>query len=138
LIGVKAGPAERGSLAPMMRTVLIIAVAFSALAASAHAESADVTSRGRLLVQRYCAACHSIDRQGVSPNAAAPPFRDLHVRYRVDNLAEALAEGILVGHPSMPEMRFPPEDVKAILAYIKSIQTHELVAIEPGAGPTAR
>jgi mono/diheme cytochrome c family protein len=109
----------------MTRTVLILAAALSAIAAVAHAQSADVTSRGRLLVQRYCAACHSIDRQGQSPNAAAPPFRDLHARYRVDNLAEALAEGILVGHKAMPEMRFPPDDVKAILAYIKSIQSHE-------------
>ena len=118
----------------MTRTALTLALSLSALAAAAHAESADVTSRGRLLVQRYCAACHSIERQGQSPNAAAPAFRDLHVRYRVDNLAEALAEGILVGHPAMPEMRFPPEDVKAILAYIKSIQGHEEAA-RGAAGP---
>ena len=108
-----------------MIRVALAAALLSAVAAAAHAESADVTSRGRLLVQRYCATCHSIERQGQSPNAAAPPFRDLHARYRVDDLAEALAEGILVGHPAMPEMRFPPEDVKAILAYIKSIQSHE-------------
>jgi mono/diheme cytochrome c family protein len=115
----------------MTRTVLILVAALSAIATVAHAQSADVRSRGRLLVQRYCASCHSIERQGQSPNAAAPPFRDLHVRYRVDNLAEALAEGILVGHPAMPEMRFPPDDVKAILAYIKSIQSHEQASLEP-------
>lgn len=122
----------------MTRSALLLAAAFAATAATAHAESADVTSRGRLLVQRYCAACHSIGRQGKSPNEAAPPFRDLHVRYRVDNLAEALAEGILVGHPAMPEMKFPPDDVKAILAYIKSIQTHEQASLGPGETTPAR
>jgi mono/diheme cytochrome c family protein len=130
LIGVKAAFCERGSLAPMTRTALILAAALSALAAAAHAQSADITSRGRLLVQRYCAGCHAIERQGQSPNNAAPPFRDLHTRYRVDNLAEALAEGILVGHKAMPEMRFPPDDVEAILAYIKSIQSHEQASAE--------
>jgi mono/diheme cytochrome c family protein len=134
LIRRKARAAERGSIAAMIRTALLLAAALSATAATARAESADVTSRGRLLVQRYCASCHSIDRQGKSPNTAAPPFRDLHLRYRVDNLAEALAEGILVGHPAMPEMRFPPDDVKAILAYIKSIQTSEQTRLD-GPGP---
>jgi mono/diheme cytochrome c family protein len=122
----------------MKRTVLILAAALSATALGAHAQSVDVTSRGRLLVQRYCATCHSIDRQGKSPNAAAPPFRDLHQRYRVDDLAEALAEGILVGHPAMPEMRFPPDDVKAILAYIRSIQGREQASLDAGGTPAAR
>ena len=108
----------------MTRSILILAAALACLATAASAESVDRTSRGRLLVQRYCASCHSINRSGQSPNSAAPAFRDLHSRYRIDDLGEALAEGILVGHPAMPEMRFPPDDVAAILAYIRSIQTH--------------
>ena len=32
----------------------------------------------------------------------APPFRDLPKRYPVENLAEALAEGIVTGHPARP------------------------------------
>ena len=36
---------------------------------------------------------------------------------------------ILVGHPAMPEMRFPPQDVRAILTYIKSIQGHEQAVV---------
>lgn len=119
----------------MNRTALALAAALCAFAAVAHAESADVRSRGRLLVQRYCAGCHSIEREGQSPNAAAPAFRDLHQRYDIGNLAEALAEGILVGHPAMPEMRFPPDDVNAILAYIRSVQTKEQAAVAPR-GPT--
>ena len=122
----------------MLRHTSLLALALAAFAVAAHAQSVELTSKGRLLVQRYCAGCHAIDRQSRSPNAAAPPFRELHSRYRVDDLAEALAEGILVGHPAMPEMRFPPDDVKAILAYIRSIQTHETARLDGGAPAGAR
>ena len=43
-------------------------------------------------------------------------------RYPVESLEEALGEGILSGHPDMPEFRFPANDVGAIVAYLKSIQ----------------
>lgn len=114
----------------MARLTLFIAVTLAAIATTASAQ-VHQTSRGRLLVQRYCASCHSIDRSGQSPNHTAPPFRDLNSRYKIDDLAEALAEGILTGHPAMPEMRFPPDDVKAILAYIRSIQSHQQAAAYP-------
>ena len=42
----------------------------------------------------------------------------------MDGLAEALAEGLSVGHPDMPEFVFEPDQVAAILAYLKSIQQH--------------
>ncbi len=118
----------------MLRPALLLAIAATAAALAAPAQSADTTARGRLLVQRYCATCHAIGRDGASPNAAAPPFRDLHTRYRIDDLGEALAEGILVGHPAMPEMKFPPDDVRAILAYIRSVQTREQ-ALRSGVEP---
>jgi cytochrome c len=44
----------------------------------------------------------------------APPFRTLHERYPVEDLVEPLAEGIVTGHPTMPEFRFDPgQDQKA-------------------------
>ena len=46
----------------------------------------------------------------------------LSKKYPIDSLAEALAEGLSVGHPDMPEVTFQPYDVSAILAYLKSIQ----------------
>jgi cytochrome c len=33
-----------------------------------------------------------------------------------------LAEGLFVGHPDMPQFTFEPQDVGAIIAYLKSIQ----------------
>jgi len=70
-----------------------------------------------------------VGAKGDSPNPAAPPMRELHRRYSIDNLAEALAEGMLTGHPAMPEFEFPPNDVKAIIVYLKSIQTGQQAAL---------
>jgi len=81
--------------------------------------------RGEALVSRHCGGCHAVGRQGASPEPAAPPFRDLHKRYDPELLAEALAEGLLTGHPLMPEFRFAPTDVRAIIDYLQSIQTKQ-------------
>ena len=41
----------------------------------------------------------------------------------VDTGEEALGEGFMSGHPDMPEFKFDGDDVGAIIAYLKSIQT---------------
>ncbi len=123
----------------MSRAVFLFIVATALVTAPAAAgETRDRIARGHLLVQRYCANCHAVTRSGASPHPAAPPFRDLHDRYPVDSLAEALAEGILVGHPAMPEMRFPPDDVSAILAYIVSVQRQQRASLPAAQGAAAR
>lgn len=106
-----------------MRRSLTIAVLTLALASSAAAQSPPI--RGEELVGRYCGGCHAVGREGASREPAAPPFRELHRRYDPELLAEALAEGLLTGHPLMPEFRFPPADVRAVIDYLKSIQTKQ-------------
>jgi cytochrome c len=78
--------------------------------------------RGEELLTRSCAPCHAVGRSGESPNKVAPPFRTLGQRYPIDSLEEALGEGIMSGHPDMPEFSFDARDVGAIIAYLKSIQ----------------
>jgi mono/diheme cytochrome c family protein len=107
-----------------MRKFLIV-IGLLALATSAAAQESGARPRGAVLVQRFCAGCHAVGARGASPNPAAPAFRELHRRYSIESLAEALAEGMLVGHPAMPEFDFDPEDVKAIVTYLKSIQTNQ-------------
>jgi hypothetical protein len=51
----------------------------------------------------------------------APPFRELPKRYPVDHLAEALAEGIVTGHPAMPEFTFTPREIEALLSYLSTL-----------------
>ena len=91
--------------------------------AAAQGEPDDRIEQGRALLQESCARCHSIDQTGASPFEPAPPFRILGTRYPVENLEEALAEGILGGHPAMPEFVFEPDQIDAIIAYLKSLQS---------------
>lgn len=78
--------------------------------------------QGETLARSNCARCHAVGRVGASPLREAPPFRELHTRYPVEDLGEALAEGIRTGHPSMPEFRFDPDQAEALIAYLKSLE----------------
>jgi cytochrome c len=78
--------------------------------------------RGKTFALNNCARCHSIDRMTRSPLKIAPPFRTLHLRYPVDNLGEALAEGIVTGHPTMPEFRLDPDQIHDLLSYLKTLE----------------
>jgi cytochrome c len=78
--------------------------------------------RGFAIVQANCARCHAVERVGDSPLPAAPPFRTLHERYPVESLQESLAEGIVAGHPDMPEFSFDPGQVGDVIAYLKSLE----------------
>jgi cytochrome c len=84
--------------------------------------------RGEGLLTKNCSRCHAVGRAGDSVHPEAPLFRRLGQRYPIEQLAEALAEGLSSGHPDMPEFRFEIDDVDAILAYLESIQ-------EKGEGP---
>jgi len=85
-------------------------------------EATKPAARGESLLTANCARCHAVGRTGASPHQAAPPFRTLSRKYKIEGLAEALAEGLSTGHPDMPEFVFPPEDVGAIIDYLQSIQ----------------
>jgi len=102
--------------------LLWVAVYFALVAAAGAVEGAATLQRGELLVTRDCSRCHAVGRSGTSPHPQAPQFRTLHERYAIESLEEALAEGIVSGHPDMPEFRFTGNDVGAIVAYLKSIQ----------------
>lgn len=80
-------------------------------------------AEGEALSERLCARCHAVGKTGVSPFDGAPPLRTLSERYPVESLDEAFAEGVLVGHPAMPEFRLQPEQIEALVAYLETIQT---------------
>lgn len=79
-------------------------------------------ARGEALLRANCSRCHAVGRTGESPRAEAPPFRTLSRKYPIESLAEALGQGLSVGHEDMPEFVFEPADVGAILSYLNSIQ----------------
>src|ERR1700722_5883731 len=77
--------------------------------------------RGKTYALANCARCHSVDRVTPSPLKIAPPFRTLHNRYPVETLAEAFAEGIYTGHPTMPAFELDPDQIHDLLSYLKTL-----------------
>ena len=102
----------------------VLAVAAMCGAAVLESAAADDAPAGRAMAQKLCARCHAIGPIGDSPLAEAPPFRTFSSKYPIDSLAEAFAEGIVVGHPDMPEYKFEPDEIDALLAYLDSIQAN--------------
>lgn len=78
---------------------------------------------GAALAAKNCAPCHSTGKAGASPNEKAPPFRELSGKYPLENLQEALGEGILVGHqsPEMPEFELTPRQIDDLIAHIRAV-----------------
>ncbi|HXY57269.1 MAG TPA: cytochrome c [Methylocystis sp.] len=105
----------------MMRAALIGMVA-AGLATPACA--AELVQRGAAIAKANCSRCHAIGAHGASPNPKSPPFRSLARKYPLSNLEEALAEGIVVGHQGeeMPAFAFSPSEIRALLAYLNSVQ----------------
>ncbi|HVX77977.1 MAG TPA: c-type cytochrome [Bradyrhizobium sp.] len=102
--------------APVVTVLLAILVGTAAPAKAANPQ------QGKRLALLYCAKCHSIDKVTPSPLSIAPPFRTLHEHYPIETLQEALAEGIVTGHPSMPEFRFDGDQIDDFLAYLKTLE----------------
>ena len=136
-----AAPTHEGTLTPREPAILPAAArltkrrtrlglaglaALAAAACASHAPAAanteTETASGRMLVETHCAECHAVGRNDRSRHRDAPALRTLSQSYSVAGLEESLAEGIIVGHPDMPEFKFPPGDVAAIIAYLESIQ----------------
>lgn len=97
------------------------AVSLPQLAISAEALSPPA-QRGQVFVLTNCSRCHAVDKVSESPLKVAPPFRTLHKRYPVESLQESLAEGIVTGHPTMPEFRLDPGQIADVIAYLKTLE----------------
>jgi len=103
-----------------MARLLVIAAMLAVASMGAHAQD---TAQGKALAEKNCAQCHAIGATGESPLKEAPPFREIVTRYPVENLAEALAEGITVGHEAMPEYTFSPDEITELLTYLDSLKS---------------
>ena len=90
------------------------------LPASAFADGS-LVAKGRALAEANCARCHNLEKTGDSPFVPAPPFRIISKNYKPSDLEEALVEGIVVGHPAMPEFELTGEQAAALGAFIDSL-----------------
>lgn len=104
-----------------MKTRFLLAMLCTLGPAGAMAQTASPT-RGEALLRANCATCHAIGRTGQSATTGATPFRDLHRRYPVEHLGEALAEGIGTGHEAMPEFQLEEPQIADVIAYLRTLE----------------
>lgn len=105
----------------MIRRILM-PLALTLLSLTPAAAASPDEQRGKTFALNNCARCHSVDKVTPSPLKIAPPFRTLHTRYPIETIAEALAEGIQTGHPTMPEFQLDPDQIHDLLAYLKTLE----------------
>jgi mono/diheme cytochrome c family protein len=106
-----------------MHRLSVAVILLFALSPAAWAEDrTDEIEAGRDIADRLCSGCHAIGPEGDSPYEQAPPFRTFADMWPVHYLEEALAEGIVVGHPDMPEFVLEPDDIARFIAYLESLE----------------
>ena len=92
------------------------------LVASAYPQTEPRQQRGLTFARANYARCHAIDKASPSPLKLAPPVRELHKRYPVESLEEAFGEGIVTGHPNMPEFRLDGAQIDDLISYLKWLE----------------
>jgi mono/diheme cytochrome c family protein len=117
-LGSERGPAKRGTTV----AVLLAVIAATTGADPVSAQQDPRIQRGRQFAEVNCSPCHAVGRFGDSPLAIAPPFRSLALRYPVEDLEEALAEGVVTGHPTMPEFQLDAAQIADFIAYLKTLE----------------
>ena len=77
---------------------------------------------GASLAAKLCARCHAIGATGTSPHEAAPQSQTFAQKWPLENLEEALAEGIVVGHPAMPVFELSTDEIDNLIGYLGTLQ----------------
>lgn len=106
----------------LLRSIALTATIVNAAVATDILAADDLVAKGNRLAQENCSRCHAIGPRGRSPLREAPPFRTLHERYPVEQLGEAFAEGIVVGHTAMPNFVLQPTQIAALVAYLETLE----------------
>lgn len=113
--------AARGCLAAIAAVAAACGAAGGAAGDQIDEEQAKLAEVGRAIAEQHCARCHAIGMTDTGAHAKAPPFRDVVERYPSEDLAEALAEGIVSGHPDMPVFVFEAAQIEGFIAYLDSL-----------------
>jgi cytochrome c len=107
-------------LAPALALTMVMATSAAAQSPLLQSQAA-----GLELAKRNCAQCHAIAATGDSPLKGAPKFRDFSENIDMDQLANALRNGLLTHHPAMPELRLSPREIEQLGAYLRDVQTRK-------------
>lgn len=93
-------------------------IAAGALATALDARGA--SSPGEGLAERWCAQCHALEVNRVSPHSKAPPFPQLAAEPSVTPYS--LRVLLRSPHASMPNLMLNPEQMDEITEYIMSLK----------------
>jgi cytochrome c553 len=80
---------------------------------------ADVRS-GQVIAERWCASCHLVTPDQAKAIEGVPPFAE--VAQREDVTPEGLRAFLSSPHPLMPDMALTRDEVRDLVAYIKSLR----------------
>jgi mono/diheme cytochrome c family protein len=104
-----------------MKSVMVITAA-SLLASSyaAGAQEADVEA-GRAYAEQICATCHAVlANEEISPLLDAPTFQSVANTPGMTEMA--LTVWLQSSHPTMPNIILKPDDLRNVVAYIRSLE----------------
>ena len=124
-----------------MRHVLMVLILTAALSACASVDRptpvplSPAAERGQQFVLRACAGCHAEASGGASPNAVAPAFASIIMRYTAVSLERSLAEIAREGHGEMPPIYMTSAEMADIVAYIESVEPAAEAPPSRGSGP---
>lgn len=85
--------------------------------------TAALVERGHAIAEQTCLRCHREFESDPVRNPAAPALATFGQRWPLEDMQEALAEGITVSHENtdMPEFSFSPETINELLAYFADL-----------------
>jgi len=107
-----------------MNTRLLLAAAtLLALKSAALAQEADVEA-GAAYAEQVCATCHAVRaNEQISPLPQAPTFQSVADTPGMTELA--LTVWLQSSHPTMPNIILKPDDLRNVVAYIRSLKTKD-------------
>ena len=79
-------------------------------------------SRGHVLAERICGACHAVARDQTSRDPKAPAFASVEMQHTA-GLEGRLNDLTRLGHKGMPPLTLKAAEVQDLLAYIDSLHT---------------
>ena len=88
---------------------------------AAFAGGAPDVEAGAHIAQTFCAKCHAVGKTGESPFEPAPPFRTFQQKWPLEDIEEALAEGIVVGHDAMPAFELSENQIADLIGYLHTL-----------------
>jgi mono/diheme cytochrome c family protein len=105
-----------------MKTRLTLAgTLLLALSSPAFAQEADIEA-GAAYAEQVCAACHAVlPNETISPLPEAPTFQSVADTPGMTELA--LTVWLQSSHPTMPNIVLEQNDLRNVVAYIRSLKT---------------